>query len=117
MVRVTLLVFAVLAATVLVVPGTRACPATPSPAPLTSPSYLPPPARQYIYISREEMGAVADYIRQRGRVAIGELAARSATLIDLEPRPEDGGATAAAAAGGRGAAAGGLDFEQLLAAA
>ncbi|KAG2454668.1 hypothetical protein HYH02_000507 [Chlamydomonas schloesseri] len=73
---------------------------------------------KYIYISREEMGAVAAYIRQRGRVAIGELAARSAALIDLEPKAaaEDGAGGGGGAAGG-GAGAGGLDFEQLLAAA
>ena len=39
---------------------------------------------QYIYISMEEMAAVANYIRQKGRVAIGELAAKSNMFIDLE---------------------------------
>ena len=32
----------------------------------------------------EEMAAVADYIRRRGRVAIAELAAKSSTFIALE---------------------------------
>ena len=41
---------------------------------------------QFIYISREEMAAVADFIRQRGRVAIAELAAKSDAFIDLEGR-------------------------------
>lgn len=68
---------------------------------------------QYIYISLEEMQSVAAFIRSRGRVAIGELAARSASLIDLEPRSDVAGAGAQGAKG----AAGGLDFDQLLAAA
>lgn len=41
---------------------------------------------KYIFISREEMKAVAEFIRSRGRIAISELAAKSATLIDLEGR-------------------------------
>ena len=41
---------------------------------------------QFIYISREEMAAVAAFIKQRGRVAIAELAARSDELIDLEQK-------------------------------
>lgn len=41
---------------------------------------------QYIYISTEEMKAVADYIKRRGRIAIGELAAKSNTFIDLEAK-------------------------------
>lgn len=39
---------------------------------------------KYIYISREEMERVADFIRSTGRIAISELAAKSASLIDLE---------------------------------
>jgi DDRGK domain-containing protein 1 len=39
---------------------------------------------QFIYVSMDEMAAVADFIKKRGRVAIGELAAKSNTLIDLE---------------------------------
>ena len=41
---------------------------------------------QYIYISREEMAAVADFIRSRGRIAIAELAQRSNAFIDLSAR-------------------------------
>ena len=41
---------------------------------------------KFIYISRAEMAAVAEYIQQRGRVAIGELAAMSASFIDFEPK-------------------------------
>ena len=41
---------------------------------------------QFIYISREEMEAVADFIQQKGRVAISELAAKSNTFIDLEAK-------------------------------
>ena len=41
---------------------------------------------KFIYISREEMAATADFIMRRGRVAIAELAAKSSTLIDLEPK-------------------------------
>ncbi|KAG2483696.1 hypothetical protein HYH03_017496 [Edaphochlamys debaryana] len=70
---------------------------------------------KYIYISLDEMNAVASYIRSRGRVAIGELAARSASMIDLEQRADAGGA--GGGAGGAQGAAGGLDFDQLLAAA
>lgn len=39
---------------------------------------------KYIYISREEMERVAEFIRTNGRIAISELAAKSASLIDLE---------------------------------
>lgn len=41
---------------------------------------------QFIYISPAEMEAVAAFIKQRGRVPIAELAARSDELIDLEAR-------------------------------
>ncbi|KAL3157299.1 hypothetical protein ABBQ38_001529 [Trebouxia sp. C0009 RCD-2024] len=41
---------------------------------------------KYIYISTEEMKAVAEYIKRRGRIAIGELAAKSNTFIDLEAK-------------------------------
>lgn len=44
------------------------------------------PSVQYIYISTEEMKAVAEYIKRRGRIAIGELAAKSNTFIDLEAK-------------------------------
>lgn len=39
---------------------------------------------KFIYISHKEMLAMADFVKSRGRVAIGELAA--ATLIDLEQK-------------------------------
>jgi len=45
---------------------------------------LPPISLQYIYISLEEMQAVANYINTKGRVAISELAAKSDTFIDME---------------------------------
>lgn len=38
---------------------------------------------KFIYISAEEMQAVADFIKGRGRVAISELANRSNSFIDL----------------------------------
>jgi len=41
---------------------------------------------QFIYISLEEMAAVADFIKRRGRVSIAELAAKSNTFIDLEEK-------------------------------
>lgn len=64
---------------------------------------------KFIYISIEEMQAVADYVRRKGRVAIAELAGRSNDLIDLNPR------AAEAAAGGGGAAVGpAIDFDALL---
>ena len=48
---------------------------------------------QYIYISLEEMEAVARYIKSSGRVAISTLAAKSNSLIDLSaievPVPAD----------------------------
>lgn len=39
---------------------------------------------KFIYISKEEMTAVSDFIRKKGRIAIAELASKSATFIDLE---------------------------------
>ena len=41
---------------------------------------------KFIHISREEMAAVAGFIRDKGRVAIGELSAMSNTFIDLQHR-------------------------------
>lgn len=41
---------------------------------------------KYIYISLEEMKAVADYIRREGRVSISHLASKSNQFIDLEPK-------------------------------
>lgn len=43
---------------------------------------------KYIYISLEEMNAVADYIRREGRVSISHLASKSNQFIDLEPKTE-----------------------------
>uniref|UniRef100_A0A670ITG8 DDRGK domain-containing protein 1 n=1 Tax=Podarcis muralis TaxID=64176 RepID=A0A670ITG8_PODMU len=40
---------------------------------------------KFIYITTEEMTAVADFIRRRGRVSITELARQSNSLINLEP--------------------------------
>lgn len=51
---------------------------------------------QYIYISMEEMTAVADYIRSKGRVAISELAAKSNQFIDLTAKDVDMHSTNAA---------------------
>jgi len=59
---------------------------------------------KYIYISLEEMQAVANYIVTKGRVAISELAARSNTFIDLESKGVE------AAVAGRPA----MDFDALL---
>lgn len=41
---------------------------------------------KYIYISQEEMKAVADYIKRQGRVNISHLASKSNQFIDLEPK-------------------------------
>ncbi|KAL5548267.1 hypothetical protein UlMin_003498 [Ulmus minor] len=41
---------------------------------------------KYIYISREEMQAVADFIKRQGRVNISHLASKSNQFIDLEPK-------------------------------
>ncbi|KAF6162951.1 hypothetical protein GIB67_021100 [Kingdonia uniflora] len=43
---------------------------------------------KYIYISQEEMKAVADYIRRQGRVSISHLASKSNQFIDLEPKSQ-----------------------------
>ncbi|CAA7025296.1 unnamed protein product [Microthlaspi erraticum] len=43
---------------------------------------------KYIYISMEEMNAVADYIKRQGRVSISHLASKSNQFIDLEPKVE-----------------------------
>jgi hypothetical protein len=60
-------------------------------------------APQYIYISLEEMKAVADFMVKKGRVAIKDLADKSSQLIDLEPK-----AAAATALPGKT-----LDFDAL----
>jgi hypothetical protein len=41
---------------------------------------------KYIFISPEEMEAVAEYIKARGRISISELAQKSNTFIDLESK-------------------------------
>ncbi|XP_023522553.1 DDRGK domain-containing protein 1-like [Cucurbita pepo subsp. pepo] len=41
---------------------------------------------KYIYISKEEMQAVAEYIQRQGRVSISHLASKSNQFIDLEPK-------------------------------
>ncbi|KAL8470048.1 hypothetical protein ACS0TY_032787 [Phlomoides rotata] len=43
---------------------------------------------KYIYISLEEMKAVADYIKREGRVSISHLASKSNQFIDLEPKSQ-----------------------------
>lgn len=43
---------------------------------------------KYIYISLEEMKAVADYIKREGRVSISHLASQSNQFIDLEPKAQ-----------------------------
>lgn len=40
---------------------------------------------KFIYISREELAAVAKFVKQRGRVSISELVDNSNMLIDLTP--------------------------------
>ena len=40
---------------------------------------------KFIFISSEELGAVAAFIRQRGRVSIAELVSSSNTLVNLQP--------------------------------
>lgn len=44
---------------------------------------------KFIYISEQELGAVAKFIRQRGRVSIAELAEASNQLITLNPENKD----------------------------
>lgn len=43
---------------------------------------------KYLYISQEEMQAVADYIKRQGRVSISHLASKSNQFIDLEPKSQ-----------------------------
>lgn len=43
---------------------------------------------KYIYISQEEMKAVADYIKHQGRVSISHLASNSNQFIDLESKAQ-----------------------------
>lgn len=41
---------------------------------------------KFIYISKDEMEAVAAYIKRKGRISIAALAAQSNDLIDLEAK-------------------------------
>lgn len=66
-------------------------------------SFLPP-YTQYIYITLDEMHAVAQRLTKRGRMSISDLAAQSSSLIDLEPR-----ATGTAGAGKKQM----IDFDEL----
>jgi len=43
---------------------------------------------KFIYISTEEMEAVAKWIKRQGRVSVSDLAAESNRLIDLKPRED-----------------------------
>lgn len=40
---------------------------------------------KFIFISDEELKAVADFIKQRGRVSIAELVSSSNRLVNLQP--------------------------------
>lgn len=42
---------------------------------------------KFIFISDEELKAVADFIKQRGRVSIAELVNSSNRLVNLQPEP------------------------------
>ena len=42
---------------------------------------------KFIFISDEELKAVADFIKQRGRVSISELVSSSNRLVNLQPEP------------------------------
>ncbi len=44
---------------------------------------------KFIFITQEELEAVAKFIKQRGRVSISELAESSNTLINLNPDNKD----------------------------
>lgn len=43
---------------------------------------------KFIYVSQEELDAVAKFIRQRGRVSIAELAESSNQLVNLQPEQQ-----------------------------
>lgn len=43
---------------------------------------------KFIFISPEEMEAVANFIKKRGRVSISDIATESNRLIDLTPNPD-----------------------------
>jgi len=50
---------------------------------------------KFIYISEEEMRAVADYLGERGRVSIAELARKSNEFIDLSAKQQQSVSAAA----------------------
>ncbi|KAH0651490.1 hypothetical protein KY285_031609 [Solanum tuberosum] len=43
---------------------------------------------KYIYISLEEMNAVAEFIKRVGRISISHLAGKSNQFIDLKPKTQ-----------------------------
>lgn len=61
---------------------------------------------KFIYISKDEMEAVAAYIHKQGRISIAALAAQSNNLIDLEAK-----AAAKVQAAGPGPA---IDFDTMV---
>lgn len=65
---------------------------------------------KFIYISREEMEAVAAHIRTKGRVSIAALAAASNNLIDLEAKT----GVEVVAAGGGATTGPMIDFDSML---
>ena len=40
---------------------------------------------KFIYISPEELKSIAQFVKQRGRVSISELASSSNSLVNLQP--------------------------------
>lgn len=72
-----------------------------------SPHPCPHCISQYIYISLDEMRAVANFLTTKGRVAISELANKSSTFIDLEAKQ----AAPDAIPGGK---AGAISFDSLI---
>lgn len=68
---------------------------------------------KFIYVTPDEMAAVADFINRKGRVSQADLAAESNRLVDLTESKfvadaEDGGSEGAA---GAAAAAGDVEVE------
>ncbi|CAI5463426.1 unnamed protein product [Closterium sp. Yama58-4] len=68
---------------------------------------------KFIFISPDEMKAVASYIRASGRVSIADLAARSNELIDLDAKGDEEENGAIGDAGG-GGGAGGISWEDIV---
>jgi len=44
---------------------------------------------KFIYIMNQEMQKVADFIRERGRISLADLAVQSNFLVDLEPKQQE----------------------------